>query len=249
MFWFYFLSFSIFPIFWFWCWFFDFFYFLVWEGRRDIFWFWWFFSISCFFIFCFGWRGRIFLFFWFVFPCFFCFSDQVWPAPLLARLLAPFFWIKPFCAQTFTNHPWPQKTLANKAALRDNLLLMSCFLGPWTSLRRTPLAQDHNVRDPPLCCVVCRCCVVLCCVVLCCGVVLVWCGVVWCGVVWCVGAVCVQNFRGCVQNLGAPPLPDPPPLDDSPRTPNVHNLRVIAFNHHTTKIPRNDPQERKKEWK
>ena len=33
------------------------------------------------------------------------------------------------------------------------------FIGPWTSLRETPLAQDHFVRDPPLCCVVCRCCV------------------------------------------------------------------------------------------
>ena len=33
----------------------------------------------------------------------------------------------------------------------------------------------------------------------------VLCGVsllLWCGVVWCVGAVCVQNFRGCLQDLG-----------------------------------------------
>ena len=46
-------------------------------------------------------------------------------------------------------------------------------------------SQDHLVRDPPLCCVV----------------------------VWCVGAVCVQKFRGCAQNLGAPPTPISPPPD------------------------------------
>ena len=40
----------------------------------------------------------------------------------------------------------------------------------------------------------------------------------------CVGGVCGQDFRGCVQDLGAspdPPLPDPPlpPLDPSPLRP------------------------------
>ena len=93
--------------------------------------------------------------------------------------------------------------------------------------------------------------------------------VVWvcCVVVWCVGAVCVQNFRGCVQSLGAPPTPlrrtpprlhrpppDPPPPDPSlpkwgftrqPENSKRAHLRVPAFNH-TTKIPRNDPQERKR---
>ena len=34
---------------------------------------------------------------------------------------------------------------------------------------------------------------------------------VCCVVVWCVGAVCVQNFRGCVQDLGALPDLSPPP--------------------------------------
>ena len=64
------------------------------------------------------------------------------------------------------------------------------FFGPWTSLRGTPHAQDHPVRDPALCCVSLLCC----------------------GVVWCVGAVCVQNFLGCVQNLGVPDSPPPDPL-------------------------------------
>ena len=47
------------------------------------------------------------------------------------------------------------------------------------SLRGTSFAQDHPVRVIPLCCVV----------------------------VWCVGAVCVcvQDFRGCVQDFGPHP--------------------------------------------
>ena len=82
-----------------------------------------------------------------------------------------------------------------------------------------PAKDPHPVRDPTLCCVVCHC-VVLCCVV-------VWCGVVWC-VVWCVGAVCVQDFRGCVQDLGAPPdFPSagpPPPTPPPPDRPKFRSF-------------------------
>ena len=58
-----------------------------------------------------------------------------------------------------------------------------------------------------------------------CGVLLcgVWCGV-GCGVsVWCVGGVCVHDFRGCVQDLGA--HPDLPPPD--PRPPDRPKFRAV----------------------
>ena len=82
----------------------------------------------------------------------------------------------------------PQKPWPMGAALRHNLLFMSCFLGhgppcEGPPLPKTTLCGTHR-------CVVWCVVVVLCCVV-----------------VWCVGAVCVQNFRGCVENLGAPPTP------------------------------------------
>ena len=38
-------------------------------------------------------------------------------------------------------------------------------------------------------------------------------------VVWCVGAVCVQDFRGCVQDLGTPP--DSPSAGSSPDSPSA----------------------------
>ena len=63
----------------------------------------------------------------------FWFSDHIWPAPLL----------KPFFAQTCA-----LKTLANGAALRDNLLLMSCFFGPWTSRVRPKFGCSPD--SPPL---------------------------------------------------------------------------------------------------
>ena len=65
------------------------------------------------------------------------------------------------------------------------------FLGPWSSLRGNPLAQDHPVRDPPLCCVVCRCC----------------CVVLWFGVsVRCVFKI----FVGASKIWALPPTPPPP---------------------------------------
>ena len=66
----------------------------------------------------------------------------------------------------------------------DNLLLMSCFFGPRTTLRGTPLAQDL--------CGIPRCGV--CVSLLCCGVV-------------CRCGVCSKIFVGACKNLGAPPTP------------------------------------------
>ena len=56
------------------------------------------------------------------------------------------------------------------------------FFGPWTTLRGTPPLPKTCAGSPVVVSL-------LCCVV------------------WCVGAVCVQNFRGSVQNVGAPPTP------------------------------------------
>ena len=101
-----------------------------------------------------------------------------------------------------------------------------------------------KARPVFVCCVV-LCCVVLWCVVLwCCGVVVwcgVWCGGVvvwwcggvvvwWCGgvVVWWCGVVCgvfVQDFRGCAQDLGAPPDPPPP----APPPPDRPKFRVFSL--------------------
>ena len=94
------------------------------------------------------------------------------------------------------------------------------------------------------------------CVVLCCGGwwgggVGWWGGVVWCGVVvvWCggvVGVVWVCVFKIFV---GAPP--DPSGRQGFTRQPG--ELQTCTFQgpgaSHTTKIPRKDPQERKKERK
>ena len=46
-------------------------------------------------------------------------------------------------------------------------------------------------------------------------------------VVWCVGAVCVQDFRGCVQDLGAPP--DSPSAGPSPDSPSAGPPKVSPF--------------------
>ena len=61
-----------------------------------------------------------------------------------------------------------------------------------------------------------RCC---CVALLCC----VW----WCVVVvWCVGAVCVQDFRRCVQDLCAPP-PPPDPLSPTPFRRTAQNFALF----------------------
>ena len=125
-------------------------------------------------------------------------SDHFWPRPLLARTT---FLIKPFCAQTFANltrKPWPLGLLFGICSSCLSLGHGPPGVPPNTSLQDPP-PQDPPVRDPPLCCVVCHCC----------------CVALRCVVVWCVGAVCDRDFRGCVQDLGAPTDPLPPPPDPS----------------------------------
>ena len=90
--------------------------------------------------------------------------------------------------------------------------------------------MDLLARDPPLPKTL---------LLMCCGVL--WCGVVWCGVVWCVGVVCVHDFRGCVQDFGAPPnspyagplpptLPPPqPPPPDRPKFRSFFSLSRHNF--------------------
>ena len=126
-----------------------------------------------------------------------------WPRPPLG----PLFYQTVLC-------PNPcEPTWANGAALRDNLLLMSCFWGHGPPCEGPPLPMDLPARDPLLCCVVCRCC--------CCCCVVFWCG------------VCVQNFRGCVQNLGALPTPSagPPsagPPKISPFFPSPATISILS---------------------
>ena len=87
---------------------------------------------------------------------------------------------------------------------------MSCFFGHGPPCEGPPLPKTTLCGIPQLYCVVCRCCRVVSCRVVSCRVVS--CGVsVRCG---------VQNFRGCVQDLGAPPLTPPPP-DPSAGPPKI----------------------------
>ena len=135
------------------------------------------------------------------FHVFFCFSDHhYWPF---------FFLIKPFCAQTFANHPWPQKTLANGAALRDNLLLMSCFLG-----------HGPPCEGPP---------VVLC------GLSLLCC-VLWCGVsVRCVFKIFVGASKiWALSRLpsAGPPPPTPPSPPPSPLRRTAQNFVLFSLSRH-----------------
>ena len=135
---------------------------------------------------------------------FFCFSDHIWPAPLLAHRLMASFLIKLFCAQT----PCESSLLGQ--------FCCSCLVFWATTQRGTPCRRP--VRDPPLCCVSLLCCVVLCCVV------------VWCGVVCRCG---VFKFFVCVQNLGAPdsppPTPHPPPDRPPPDRPKFRAF--FSFSH------------------
>ena len=72
-----------------------------------------------------------------------CFSDHFCPTPLLAQTASwpPSFDQTVFCPNLCESS---LKTLANGAALRDNLLLMSCFLGHGT--------QCDGVGVSLLCC-------------------------------------------------------------------------------------------------
>ena len=77
----------------------------------------------------------------------------------------------------------PKKNLGQWGCSSGQFVAHVLFFGPWTSLRGTPLAQDHPVWDPPL----------------------------YCGVVWCVGAVCVQNWAlSLTPPPPDPPSPDRP---------------------------------------
>ena len=89
-------------------------------------------------------------FFSFVFPYFLVFLTTFGPHH---------FWPIPFLAHRFV--PSPLRTIG----LFSRTICCSCLV-LWAMdlvARDPPFAQDHPVRDPPLCCVVCRCCVVLCC--------------------------------------------------------------------------------------
>ena len=142
------------------------------------------------------------------FPCFFGFSDHFfgphhfWPTPLLAQTASwPFF----FFSNRFVLDPrklWPMELLRT--------ICCSCFVIYAMDLLASPPSPRPPCAGSPivLCCVVS----LLCCVVLCCGV----------------GGVCVQNFRGCVQNLGAPPTllrrtpsSDFPPSAGPPGPPKI----------------------------
>ena len=156
--------------------FFDVFFLIFWSGREEERKF----SIFFFFTFLFWVKGRGIFFFFDLFFHVFGFSDHFWPRPPLA----PFF-VKPFCAQT---HPLTPKKLGQwGAALRDNLLLMSCSVGHGPPCEGPPCPRPPCAGSSVVLCGVS----LLCCVVLC----------------LCVGAVCVQIFRRCVQNLGVPPTP------------------------------------------
>ena len=92
---------------------------------------------------------------------FFFFSDHLWPAQLLAhttfgpdRLLAQ----TTFFYQTFFCPNLCEPSLTPKNLSSGHFVAHVLFFGLWTSLRGTLVAQDHPVRDPPLCCVV-LCCV------------------------------------------------------------------------------------------
>ena len=126
-------------------------------GRREFFLHFWLilgvfsFSISFHFIFVLG-EGDVFFFHLFS-QVFLVFFDHFWPAPLLAQTASwPLCLIKPFCAQTFAN--LTPENLGQWGCPSGQFAAHVLFSGPWTSLRGTPLAQDHPV----------------CCVVLCCGV-------------------------------------------------------------------------------
>ena len=129
---------------------------------------------------------------------FFCFSDHFWHRQLLPQTA---FFDQTVLCRNLCEPSLTPKNIGQWGCCSEQFVAHVLFFWPWTSLRGTSLAQDHPVRDPPLCCVVCRllrCVAVLCCVVV-------------CVVVWSVGAVCVQDFCGCVQDLGAPPRLPPPP--------------------------------------
>ena len=148
-------------------------------------------------------EGERDIFFDLFFHVFFVFLTTIgphhfWPRPPLGPLADQTVLCPNLCEPSLTpKKPWPMGLLSG------TICCSSLVFWAMDHPARDPLPQD--LRDPPLWCG-CVVVVMLCYVMLCCGVVC-------CGV-----SVCVQNFRGCVQDLLAPPDspsagPPPPGCD------------------------------------
>ena len=194
---------------------------IFWSGRREERDF-WFLHFLLFFLLWVKERG--FFFDFFTVFCFF--FDHFCPAPLLAhttfgpdRLLAQttFFDQTVLCPNLCEPSLTP-KNLGQWAAVRDNLLLMSCFLG------HGPPCAGHPLPKTTLCGN--RCCGV--------GASKIW------------ALPPTPPPLDPFTWLPLSPIPSPPPgFHTTAREPKRAHLRVPVFNN-TTKISRNDLQERKK---
>ena len=137
-----------------------------------------FFSFVLFFLkkkyFLFWVKERGCFFFDLFFHVFFCFSDHIWPAPLLAHTTFETVFCPNLCVENFGQ--WG----CSSAHFVVHVLL---FLGHGPPCGGPPLPK--TCAGSPVVVWVCRCCVVLCCVVLC-----------RCGVMWH-----AENLRVYIQNV------------------------------------------------